>query len=113
MVSLAIVRFFDLALIQGWILYKKILEDDSMCMKNLKLSVADVQLMAGKGQQKKGTASQIQINADFNRKSKRHPAAPIRIRLFEETKLITGEKIVMQAFLDGMLPHKQFAQSAM
>ena len=69
--------------------------------------------MAGKGQQKKGTASQIQINADFNRKSKRHPAAPIRIRLFEETKLITGEKIVMQAFLDGMLPHKQFAQSAM
>ena len=42
MVSLAIVRFFDLALIQGWILYKKILEDDSMCMKNLKLSVADV-----------------------------------------------------------------------
>ena len=34
-------HFFDLALIQGWILHKKLLEEDSMCMKNFKLSVAD------------------------------------------------------------------------
>ena len=56
-------------------------------MKNFKLSVADAQLLAGKGQQEKGMASQIQINDEFNRNSKRHPEAPIL------NKAVQGDKI--------------------
>ena len=80
-------HLFDLTFIQGWILHKKILEEDSLCLKNFKLSVAGVLLLAGKVQQKKGRPSQIQIDAGFDRKSKRGPAAPI------PSKAIRGEKI--------------------
>ena len=41
-------HFFDLALVQGSILHKKILEEDSLCLKNFKLSFADVLLLAKK-----------------------------------------------------------------
>ena len=80
-------HFFDLALIQGWLLHKKILEEDSLCLKNFKLSVADVLLLAAKVQQKKGRPSQIQIDAEFDRKSKRGPAAPIPNNAIREEKI--------------------------
>lgn len=44
----AIMAFFDLALVEGSILHKKILEEDSLCLKNFKLSFADVLLLAKK-----------------------------------------------------------------
>ena len=56
-------------------------------MENFKLSVADVLLLVGIVQQKKSRPSQIQIDAEFDRKSKRSPAAPI------PNKAIPGEKI--------------------
>ena len=70
-------HFFDLALIPGWILHKEILDRDSLCLRNFKVSVVDVLLLARKVQQKKGRPSQIQSDAEFDRKSKRDPAAPI------------------------------------
>ena len=44
----AIMAFFDLALVEGSILHKKILEEDSLCLKNFKVSFADVLLLAEK-----------------------------------------------------------------
>ena len=41
-------HFFDLALVKGSILHKKVLEEDSLCLKNFKLSFADVLLLAEK-----------------------------------------------------------------
>ena len=58
-----------------------------MCLKNLKLSVADVFLLAGKVHQKKGRPSQIQIDAEFDRKSKRSPAAPIPNKAIRRDKI--------------------------
>ena len=56
-------------------------------MENFKLSVADVLLLVGIVQQKKSRPSQIQIDAEFDRKSKISPAAPI------PNKAIPGDKI--------------------
>ena len=61
MVSSAIVAFFDLPLIQGWILHRKVLEEDSLCLKNFKLSVNDVLLLAGKVQQKKAVLAKFKL----------------------------------------------------
>ena len=58
-----------------------------MLLKNFKLFAADMLLLAGKVQQKKERLSQIQIDAEFDRKSKRALAAPI------PNKAIRGDKI--------------------
>ena len=73
-------HFFDLCIVQSWILYKKdVTEKDSLGLKLFKLAVADALLLEGKSiviTPKRGRPSRS-IDAAYEAKKKKGPTAPI------------------------------------
>ena len=83
-------HYFDLSLVQEWLLHKRLLEDEAMSLKNFKISVANALILCGKVKWKRGRPSLTQLESFFRKKRERDLQHYFHIHQLDWVMSITG-----------------------
>ena len=83
-------HYFDLSLVQEWLLHKRLLEDEAMSLNKFKISVANALILGGKVKWKRGRPSLTQLESFFRKKRERDLQHHFQIHQLDWVMLITG-----------------------
>ena len=74
-------HFFDMVVVQSWILYRRQNEGNTLKLREFKMNVADCLIRKGKATtNKRGRPNSSNIEKEFMEKKKRSPTAPLTIK---------------------------------